>query len=226
MNDFFALYGRHLPQWMPEMLLAATGTLRMTALAFVLANAAGLCLALARLSSVRLVSAAALSYIEVVRGIPALTLLFVIYFALPAVGVRFDSFTAAVIGLGLNGAAYLAEVFRAGILSIHRGQLEAALSIGLTPIKAMRLVILPQAFRVALPPIANYAIALLKDTSVASIIAAPELMLRARDLASSSYLPMHLFLLAAVMYFVMSYPISVTVRRVERRLSRGHAGAA
>jgi polar amino acid transport system permease protein len=226
MSEFLALYARHLPQWMPEMLLAAVGTLRMTALAFVLANAAGLFFALARVSSVRPLSAFALGYIEVVRGIPALTLLFVIYFALPAIGVRFDSFTAAVVGLGLNGGAYLAEVFRAGILAIHRGQVEAALSIGLTPLNVMRLVILPQAFRVALPPIANYAIALLKDTSVASIIAAPELMLRARDLASSSYLPMHLFLLAALMYFVMSYPISLAVRGLERRLSRGHAGAA
>jgi polar amino acid transport system permease protein len=198
----------------------------MTALAFILANAAGLFLALARVSNLRPLSAFALTYIEVVRGIPALTLLFVIYFALPAIGVKFDSFTAAVVGLGLNGAAYLAEVFRAGILAIHRGQVEAALSIGLTPLNVMRLVILPQAFRVALPPIANYAIALLKDTSVASIIAAPELMLRARDLASSSYLPMHLFLLAALMYFVMSYPISLAVRGLERRMSRGHVGAA
>ncbi|MDQ3812236.1 MAG: amino acid ABC transporter permease, partial [Chloroflexota bacterium] len=213
MNEFLALYIRHLPQWMPEMLLAATGTVRMTALAFCLANAAGLLFALARLSTIRALSALAVTYIEVVRGIPALTLLFLIYFALPGVGVRFDSFTAAVIGLGLNGAAYLAEVFRAGIQAIHRGQVEAALSIGLTPLKTMRLVILPQAFRIALPPIANYAIALLKDTSVASIIAAPELMLRARDLASSSYLPMHLFLLAALMYFAMSYPISLAIRR-------------
>jgi polar amino acid transport system permease protein len=226
MNEFLALYARHLPQWMPEMLVGAVGTLRMTVLAFVLAIAAGLFFALARVSNVRLLKSFAITYIEVVRGIPALTLLFVIYFALPAVGVRFDSFTAAVVGLGLNGAAYLAEVFRAGILAIHRGQVEAALSIGLTPLNVMRLVILPQAFRITLPPMANYAIALLKDTSVASIIAAPELMLRARDLASSSYLPMHLFLLAALMYFVMSYPISLAVRGLERRMSRGHVGAA
>src|SRR5437867_677122 len=104
MNEFLALYARHLPQWMPEMLVGAVGTLRMTALAFVLAIAAGLFFALARLSNVRLLKSFAITYIEVVRGIPALTLLFVIYFALPAIGVRFDSFTAAVVGLGLNGA--------------------------------------------------------------------------------------------------------------------------
>jgi polar amino acid transport system permease protein len=168
----------------------------------------------------------AVAYIEVVRGIPALTLLLVIYFALPGIGLRFDSFTAAVVGLGLNGAAYLAEVFWAGIQAIGRGQVEAALAIGLTPLGALRRVVLPQAFRIVLPPLGNYAIALLKDTSVASIIAAPELMLRARDLASSSYLPMHLFLLAAVLYFAMSYPISLAVRRLEARVHPGHAAAA
>ena len=129
--------------------------------------------------------------------------------------------TAAVIGLGLNGAAYLAEVFRAGILAIHRGQLEAALTVGMTPLQAMRYVILPQAFRVVLPPVANFAIALLKDTSVASIISAPELMLRARDLASSSFQPMEVFLLAAVIYLAMSLPVSFLVRRLEVQLAHG-----
>lgn len=225
-SEFLALYQRHLPQWMPEMLVAASGTLKMTALAFILANVLGLVIAMARLSSARPLRNAALGYIEVVRGIPALTLLFVIYFALPGIGLRFDSFTAAVIGLGLNGAAYLAEVFRGGMQAIHRGQMEAALSLGLTPLGAMRRVVFPQAMRVVLPPVGNYAIALLKDTSVASIIAAPELILRARDLASSSYLPMHLFLLAALMYFLMSYPISLVVRRLEARASRGQSAAA
>ncbi len=226
MSEFLDVYARHLGEWMPELLLAALGTLKMTALAFVLANVVGLLLALAKLSTSRPLRAFATGYIELVRGIPALTLLFVIYFGLPGIGILFDSFTAAVIGLGLNGAAYLAEVFRAGIQAIHRGQMEAALSIGLTPLGAMRRVILPQAFRITLPPVANYAIGLLKDTSVASIIAAPELMLRARDLASSEFLPMHLFLLAALMYFAMSYPISLVVRRLEARLSHGHSGAA
>jgi His/Glu/Gln/Arg/opine family amino acid ABC transporter permease subunit len=221
MSEFLALYVRHGSAWMPELLVAALATLRMSALAFLLATAAGLVVAMARLSSAPPLRISAVAYTEVVRGIPALTLLFVLYFALPAAGVRFDSFTAAVLGLGLNGAAYMAEVFRAGIVAIHRDQYDAARSIGLSPSQTMRLVVLPQAVRIAVPPIGNYAIALLKDTSVASIIAAPELMLRARDLASSSYLPMHLFLLAALMYFAMSYPIAIAVRHLERRLSRG-----
>jgi len=158
--------------------MAAFATLKLTGLALALAIGVGLCLALARISRFGPLRAVAVAYIEAVRGIPALALLFVIYFGLPDLGMRFDSFTAAVIGLGLNGGAYLAEVFRAGIQAIHRGQIKAALSIGMTPWTAMLVIILPQAVRVILPPLANYAIALLKDTSIYSIISTPELMLR------------------------------------------------
>ena len=140
-------------------------------------------------------------------------MLFLIYFGLADFGIIFDAFPAAVLGLGLSGAAYMAEIFRAGIESIHRGQMEAALTVGLTPMAAMRWVILPQALRVVLPPLANFGIALLKDTSVASIISAPELMLRARDLASSSFLPLEVFLLAAAIYLVMSLPVAFLTRQ-------------
>ena len=121
---------------------------------------------------------AAGSYIELIRGTPALTQLFLIYFGLASAGFVLSAFTAAVVGLGLNYAAYLAEVYRAGIRAIHAGQREAALVIGMTHAQAMRSIILPQALRVIVPPMANYAVSLLKDTSVASLISAPELMLR------------------------------------------------
>jgi polar amino acid transport system permease protein len=112
-------------------------------------------------------------------------------------------------------------VFRAGIEAIERGQREASLSLGMRPSQTMRYVIAPQAMRIVLPPVGNYAIGLLKDTSIASIIAAPELMLRAKDLASSSFMPMHLYVLAALIYFAMSYPLSIVVRRMEAALARG-----
>jgi polar amino acid transport system permease protein len=207
--------------WMPQLLVAAQGTLRMTGAAFVIAAAAGLLFALARLSRSRMLSRVALGYIEVVRGTPALTQLFLIYFGLPAVGIVFRAFDAAVIGLGLNGAAYLAEVYRAGIQAIHRGQREAAYSLGMTPLEAMRFIILPQAVRIVLPPMANYVIPLLKDTSIASLISAPELMLRARDLSSEYFMPMRLYLVTGSMYLIMAYPLSRAVRFLEYRLSRG-----
>ncbi|MBV9221442.1 MAG: amino acid ABC transporter permease [Methylobacteriaceae bacterium] len=214
----------NLPDWGPQMLGAALQTLRLTATSFMLAVLIGAAGALARTSRSWALRWFAILYVEVGRGTPALVILFVIYFGLPAVfpSLEFDSFTAAAIGLGLQGGALLAEVFRAGIEAIDRGQREAALSLGLTPALTMTDVIAPQAIRIVLPPLGNYAIGLLKDTSVASIIAAPELMLRAKDPASSSFMPMHLYVLAAVFYFAMSYPLSLIVRRLEVAFSKGH----
>jgi polar amino acid transport system permease protein len=124
------------------------------------------------------------------------------------------------LGLGLNGAAYLAEVYRAGIEAVNKGQREAAQAIGMTYAQFMRWIILPQAARVALPSIGNYAVALLKDTSIASLISAPDLMLRARDLTSEYYMPMEIFVTVGVIYFCMAFPLSLGVRRLEFHLKR------
>ncbi len=221
MIDFFASIWENLPDWGPQMLLAAVQTLKLTATSFVLAVAFGIVVALLRLSPLAPVRWFAIVFIEVGRGMPALVILFLIYFGLPAVvpWLEFNSFTAAVVGLGLRGAAVLAEIFRAGIEALDRGQREASLSLGLTPAQTMRDVMAPQAIRIVLPPVGNYLIGLLKDTAIASIIAAPELMLRAKDLASSSFLPMQLYVLAAIIYFAMSYPLSLLLRRIETALA-------
>jgi His/Glu/Gln/Arg/opine family amino acid ABC transporter permease subunit len=213
----------NLPDWGPQLLLAALQTLQLTLASFLVAMLVGAVVALARTSRSRALQWGSTIFIEVGRGTPALVILFVIYFGLPSVApqLEFDSFTAATIGLGIQGGALLAEVFRAGIEAIERGQREASLSLGMTPAQTMKDVIAPQAIRVVLPPIGNYAIGLLKDTSIASIIAAPELMLRAKDLASSSFMPMHLYVLAAILYFAMSYPLSIAVRRMEVALAKG-----
>jgi polar amino acid transport system permease protein len=131
-----------------------------------------------------------------------------------------------VVGLGMSAGGYIAEVFRAGIQAVHKGQREAALSVGMTPLRSFRYIILPQALRIILPPMLNMLIILLKDTSICSLISTPELMLRAKDLAMMSFLPMHLFLLAAVIYFLLAWPMSLLTRRVERRMRRGMRGAA
>jgi His/Glu/Gln/Arg/opine family amino acid ABC transporter permease subunit len=190
-----------------------------------LAILGGAVVALARVSRRAAVRRTATVYVEVARGLPALVILFLIYFGLPSLSpwLGLDSFTAAVIGLGLQGAALVGEIFRAGLLAVDRGQREAALTLGLTPGQAMVDVLVPQAVRIVLPPVGNYAIGLLKDTSIASIIAAPDLMLRAKDLASSSFMPMQLYVLAALLYFVMSYPLSLVVRRLERVMATPHA---
>lgn len=205
---------------MPQLLHAAGDTLRMTGLAFLLAALLGLPLALARMAP-GLLGRLALGTIEVVRGVPQLAILFLIYFGLVPLGIALHAFTAAVIGLGLSGSAYLAEVYRAGLASVDPGQREAAQMIGMTQRQVLRRVVLPQAWPAVLPPMGNYLVALLKDTSIASIISAPELMLRARDLSSEYYLPMHYYLLAGLMYLVMAWPLMQGVRMLERRLGRG-----
>jgi polar amino acid transport system permease protein len=223
MIEFLDVYRQHFGEWIPALLLASVGTLQLMALSFILASLIGLAVALMRVSRSRLTRGAAVVYVEMARGMPALVILFLIYFGLAGLGVswlKFTSYQAAVLGLGIQGGAVLGEVFRSGIEALHRGQMEAALSLGMTPATAMRWIILPQGGRIVLPPVANYAIGLLKDTAVCAIIAAPELMLRAKDIASSTFRPMHLFVLAAVLYFIMSYPLSVLARRLEARLVR------
>ena len=224
MIEFLDVYRRHFTEWLPELLIACLGTLELMAFSFMLAVVIGLVVALMRVSRSRFLRSAAVVYVEVFRGLPALVILFLIYFGLGGLGVewlKFTSYEAAILGLGLQGGAILGEVFRSGIEALHSGQMEASLSLGMTPATAMRWIILPQAWRIVLPPVTNYAIGLLKDTAVCSIIAAPELMLRAKDIASSSFRPMQLFVLAAVLYFIMSYPLSILARRLEAKLSRG-----
>ncbi len=205
---------------MPELLLAALGTLKMTALAFILAATLGLVIALLRLSRGWL-SDLAFLYVECLRGMPALTLLFLVYFGLVPLGIVLQAFPAAVVALGLNGAAYVAEVYRGGIQAVDSGQREAAQMIGLRRGQVMRHVVLPQALPAVLPPMGNYLVALLKDTSIASLISAPELMLRSRDLAGTYYLPMEYYLLAGAIYLVMAWPMMQVVRGLERHFGRG-----
>ena len=211
----------YIGEWMPQLLLAALNTLRMAVLAFCLAASLGLVLALARLSPRRCIARSAGVYVEVVRGAPALAVLFLIYFGLPSAGIAVPAFAAAVIGLGANGAAYVSEIYRGGISGIDRGQREAAQAIGMTRAQVMRYVVLPQAWRIVLPPLGNYAIGLLKDTSVASLIGAPELTLRSRDLSSEYFLPMQIYVISGAIYFAMAAPLSVGVRWLEHRLRRG-----
>jgi polar amino acid transport system permease protein len=205
---------------LPELLWAALDTLKMTALAFLVAAILGLAIAIMRLAR-GWPSRFAFAYIELVRGTPALTLLFLVYFGLVPLGIALPAFAAAVTAFGLNGAAYLAEVYRAGILSVDRGQREAAQMIGLRRHQVMRHVILPQALPAVLPPLGNYLVSLLKDTSIASLISAPELMLRSRDLAGTYYLPMEYYLIAGAMYLIMAWPMMQGVRWLERHFARG-----
>jgi His/Glu/Gln/Arg/opine family amino acid ABC transporter permease subunit len=226
MLDLPEIYAEKLHIWLPELLYYSLTTLQIAAASFVLAVVVGLVFALMRTSRIRLLRAVAIGYIEVARGLPIVVVLYIVYFVPPQLvpGLNwgwFTTFTGAVLGLGIHGGAILAEVFRSGIEALHQGQREAALSLGMTPAKAMAYIILPQAMRIVLPPVANYAIGLLKDTSLCSLIGANELMNGAKSIASAEYLPMAVFVLAAAIYFAMSYPLSLCVRYIELRMNQG-----
>jgi polar amino acid transport system permease protein len=221
MIEFWRRYVAHWDSWGPQMLLALTYSVQIALGAFALGVAIGLLVAIGKLSTLRPLRAFCVGYVEVTRGVPALVILFLLYFGLVPVGIVIDAVPAAIIGLGISAGGYLAEIFRAGIEATHKGQREAGLSIGLAPGQVYRYVILPQATRIVLPPLLNMLITLLKDSSLASLISAPEIMLRAKDIATNVFLPMHLFLLAGVMYFAMAFPFSLVTRRLEVRMRRG-----
>jgi len=169
----------------------------------------------------RLLQLGIAAYVEWMRNVPALAHLFVLYFGLASVGVRLSPLTAAVVGLGLVGAAVLCDVFAAGLRCLHAGQREAALAVGLTPAQALRSVLLPQMLRVTLPSLGNYASQLVKDTSIASAIAAPEVMFYARNLVTSTFETPLIYLTAMLLYAAMVIPISWAFARLERRTARG-----
>lgn len=223
---FWERFWENLPYFLEVLVPAAGMTVRIAAGAFVLAIVVGLALAMLQTLKIGLITLIVRTYIEIVRGTPVLAQLFILYFGLTQVGIRFTPIQAAILGLGFNGGAYLAEVFRAGIESIHSGQMEAALTVGMTPLSAMRYVILPQALNVVVPPTTNYSIALLKDTAIVSAVAAPEIMFKARNLVMETYLSAQIYLLVAIMYLIMSLILAYISRRLERRLSVSGATGA
>ena len=206
---------------LPVLLGGAVITIEITAGAFVLATLIGVTFAILQRLESRPLRVAIATYVDVFRAVPVLTQLFIIYFGLTEIGIRLDPLPSAIVGFGIYGGAYLTEVFRAGLESIHQGQMEAAQMLGMTRLAALRIVILPQAVRVVLPPLGNFAIGLLKDTALASAVAAPELMFRARNLVDKTFLATQIFSTTAVIYLAMSLPLGYLTRRAEARLSRG-----
>jgi polar amino acid transport system substrate-binding protein len=213
-KDKLAAYIGYLP-----MLLKGAGvTLELSVLGMSLAVAWGLSLALIRLYGPKPLSVLALTYIEVFRGTPLLIQLFIIYYGLPYFGIKLPPFAAAVLGLGLNYAAYEAENVRAGLLSVPKGQSEAASALGFSRRQALRFILLPQALKVSLPPITNDFISIIKDSSLVSVITMVELTKVYGELASATYDWMGLGLLTAGMYFLVGWPFVLLARRLEKKL--------
>jgi len=204
---------------LPFLLTGALVAIQISALAMVGGLFLGLCLALMRLSRFTVVRAFAWIYIWFVRGTPQLLQLVFIYDALPAIGIRFDTFTTAVIGFALNEAAFSAEIIRGGILSVNRNQSIAAAAFGMSPLLTMRRIILPQAMRAIMPAIANDTIAMIKLTSIASVIFVNELTFRSQQIVGQNFKFFTVFAAAGVIYLVMTSAISLVQAALERHFN-------
>jgi len=205
--------------FIPLLLRGALITLELSAVSMMLAIAFGLLLALLRVFGPRLVGWPVVGFIELIRGTPLLIQLFIIFYGLPTIGIRLSPFWAAVIGLGLNYAAYEAENYRAGIQSIPKGQWDAAMALGLTRIQTIQKIVLPQAVRLVIPPVTNDFIALLKDSSLVSVITMVELTKVYGQLASTYYDYIGIGLITAAIYFLLGLPIARLSRHLEARLA-------
>lgn len=200
------------------MLQSAGMTIVLAVISFPLAIALGVAIAVGRVYGGKWIRVPLTGYVEFLRGTPLMLQLYFIFFFLPELGIRIPAFTTAILGLAVNYSAYEAEVYRAGLQAIPPGQMEAALSLGMTRAMAVRRIIVPQAGRLVIPPVVNDFIALFKDTSVCSVVTIVELTKRYSVLSMSTQATVELMMMTAVLYLLMSYPMSLLARHLENRL--------
>lgn len=213
MNFDFSFIFKVFPTFLP----AAWMTVQVTVFGVALGMVLGLIFALLRLSKLWILNFPAKFYIWAIRGTPLLLQLLFIYFGMVNI-VKLDAIPSAVIALGIHNGAYLAEIFRGAIQSVDRGQREAGISLGMTSTKVMKRIILPQAFKRAVPPLGNQLIIALKDSSLASAIAVPELLLHSRQLGSSNFRYMEMLTIAGIFYLIMTSILTVVANKIEKRL--------
>ena len=196
------------------------GTIPLSIASFAIGLVIALVVALARISGIRVLSAIARFYVSVIRGTPLLVQLFVIFYGLPSIGLLIDPWPSAIIAFSLNVGGYAAEVIRAAILSVPKGQWEAGHTIGMSRSTTLRRVILPQAARVSVPPLSNTFISLVKDTSLASLILVTELFREEEKIAAFSQEFLMLYMEAALVYWLFCLVLSTAQSRIEKRLDR------
>jgi His/Glu/Gln/Arg/opine family amino acid ABC transporter permease subunit len=198
-------------------------TVGLTLVVIALSGALAIPVALARLSTNRLVRFPASVYVEVTRATPLLLQLIYIYYVLPSVGIRLPAIPTAIIGLTFNYTAYMSEVYRGGINAVARGQWAAAAALGMTDALAFRRIILPQAIRIVIPALGNYFISLFKDTALCSVVSVQELMFKGNIISARSFQYFTVYTLTGILYFAVGYPAAIFVRWLERLSARGYS---
>ncbi|THF88644.1 amino acid ABC transporter permease [Deinococcus sp. KSM4-11] len=222
MSDLLTGFRTILSGDYPQLLLSGLGlTLAVSLCALLVSVVVGTVLGVVRVFRVPVLGLVGNGYVEVVRGIPLIVLLSVVYYGLPALGVTLDGFPAAVLALGLYSAAYTSEIVRGGLTSVPSGQTEAARSLGLSRVQALRFVVLPQAWRVALPALGNEFVSLILGSSLASAVTLQELFAQGKNITSVTYRQFEVYAVLAVVYFLLTFTLTRVVRALERRQSRG-----
>lgn len=225
----FAFLSKYWPYYLEGM----KNTVLLALVTVILGGLVGLVLVLGRISSKRPLRFLAGAYVEFIRGTPLLVQLFIIYYGLPALGITFyDNATASaalgiglsefipgVIALGLNSGAYVCEIFRSGIQSIDNGQTEAARSLGLSHRQTLQYIIFPQAFKAVLPTLGNEFVAIIKESSIVSVIGIADLMYKANVVRGNTFLPFEPLLIAALCYFLLTYPLSRLLAHIEKGMN-------
>ena len=210
--------------YLPELLQGAKLTVLLTVAVFAISVVLGLLVALGRLSSYRIIRIPLTAYVEFVRATPGLVQIYYIFYVFPFWGLTLDAITAGIVGLSLNYAAYLSEVFRGGIQAVPLTQREAAVTIGLNYTQTLRFVVLPQAVRLVLPSVANYLLSLFKDTSLLSAITIQELLFSGLLIASTTYNHFVIFTEIAIIYFLICYPVALLAGFLEGAMKSRRRG--
>lgn len=214
LKDFFAVVIKYAPKFDEAVII----TLELSVFSILLGTVIGLIVTSLKLTKLKGLQKIAHAYISVIRGTPLLLQLYFIFFGLPLMGLEFNSFTSATIGLAFHSGAYISEIFRGSIVSIHYGQEEAARALGMSKIQAFFHIILPQAFKRSIPALGNQFIIAVKDSSLASVITITEITLTARQFSAATYDPFPILFIAGVYYYVIITILSKALKALERRL--------
>ena len=209
--------------FLPALLEGAYLTITVSLLSFALATVIGLLVGIARISRLLPLRMLATPYVQFIRGTPLLLQLFFIYYVLPYGGIILTPFVSGLLGLTLNYSAYMAEVFRGGVLAIPKGQWEAGLSIGMSRRLLLRRIILPQALRIVIPALGNFFVSIFKDSALVSVVTMRDLMFSGQILAAATFKHFEIFAMVAAIYFLISYPTAKFVEYIEQRLDISRA---
>lgn len=205
---------------LPSLLKATLMTIFLAAISIIIALVIGFFTAIVRIVKVRILNGIASVYVSIIRGTPLLVQIFVIYYGFPQIGIALDPISSGILALSLNAGAYLSESFRASILAVDNGQMEASMSMGMTYSQALMRIILPQSLRIAIPTLSNSFIVLIKDTSLVSVITVTELLQMSSLIIAKTFEPLTIYLVAAAIYWVLITFFTTILDKLETKTSK------